>query len=462
MSYNPRQSNVFRSSQNQPPPSTRKQATLQADSYLMIPESTIVDCISELGVTFSLDDLRRPMPQKIQLVFEMFAELLMGVRRETVEPILRSASEQLDHPETLHDASALMAFYTSLRTLMHECDINDFTFNDLAKPDSKRLIKILSYVINFTRFREGKGGEIDEHFAKAEKVKEAIEARTNENEELAARLEALKMQRAREEPMIEEARKDVKALTEELYGMSKREKMLTAEWNKLKAEKEAHVKKLEDRSFFITKTKQEAEKIRPYIVDSPEKLQGVIVDMGATLAAEKAEADALERKGRALQTSADSFAVVESDVMAAIKIMEECEAELVKEEESARKAARHFDVLTQKQTEVREAERSEQRLQRQLQNATDKITRMRETGEAKSSSAQKKMRELKEAYKQLSKERAERDKDMEKKKIIIEKIEKEMADMKEKVEEEVNAAHAEFAKMKAHILLYISEMEQSI
>lgn len=72
------------------------------------------------------------------------------------------------------------------------------------------------------------------------------------------------------------------------------------------------------------------------------------------------------------------------------------------------------------------------------------------------------MRELKEAYKTLSKERAERDKDMERKKIRIERIEKEMADMKEKVEEEVTAAHAEFTKMKSHIELYISEIEQCI
>lgn len=103
-----------------------------------------------------------------------------------------------------------------------------------------------------------------------------------------------------------------------------------------------------------------------------------------------------------------------------------------------------------------------QRLQRQLQNATEKILRTRETGESKSSSAQNKMRELKEAYKALSKERSERDKDMEKKKIRIERIEKEMADLKEKLEDEVAAAHAEFSKMKSHIELYVSEMEQCI
>jgi kinetochore protein Nuf2 len=72
------------------------------------------------------------------------------------------------------------------------------------------------------------------------------------------------------------------------------------------------------------------------------------------------------------------------------------------------------------------------------------------------------MRELKEAYKALSKERAERDKDMEKKKIRIERIEKEMTDTKETLEEEVGTAHAEYTRLKSHIELYISKMEQCI
>ena len=72
------------------------------------------------------------------------------------------------------------------------------------------------------------------------------------------------------------------------------------------------------------------------------------------------------------------------------------------------------------------------------------------------------MLELKEEYGVLSRERNERDKEMERKKIRIERIEKEMADMKETVEMEVAAAHKEFVKMKSHVELYMSEMEQCI
>lgn len=366
MTFNPRQSNMFRSSQNQRPPGSaaggkrqQQQSNQQYENYLLIEDLEIVSCISELGIPFQLDDLKKPSPQKIQHVFEMFADLLMGIRKDTVEPIIRSASEQLEYPETQQDARTLMAFYVSLRTLMFECGIDDFTINDLAKPDAQRLTRILSYIINFTRFREERAGVIDEHFQKAEKAKEKIEQLYFENEELASRVQALRQQRAKEEPMIRRAKEVQKVLSEELYGFSKREKALTFDWNKLKQEKESYVKTLEERQFFITKTLQDADKIRPYIVDSPDKLQQIITDMGTSLSQEKAIVDGVERKNRALQTSADSFAIVEQDVVSAIKVMEECEAELVKEEESIRKAARHLEILTQRQTDVREVERNE-------------------------------------------------------------------------------------------------------
>ncbi|CAZ86109.1 unnamed protein product [Tuber melanosporum] len=441
----------------------QQQQQYAADNHLLLKDNELVDCISELGIPFQMEDLKKPSPQKIQLVFEMFADLLMGVRKETVEPVLNAAAQQvLEFPDTQTDSHTLMAFYVSLSQLMLECGIEDFTFNDLAKPDSTRLTRILSYVINFTRFREERAGVIDEHFGKAQKAKEKIEQLYFENEDLNNRLQELKMQRLKEEPMINKAKKVLSALVADLETVRKRQGALTNDLDRLKQLKVSHVQTLEDRQYLKVKTQQENNKIRPYIVDSPQKLQQVITDMANSLGAEKAAHDSLERKSRSLQTSADSFVIVEQDVAGCVKVMEEVEQELVKEEETSRRASRHTEILTVKQTEVHEVERSEKRLSRQLENATEKLRRARETGEGKAEAAQKRMLELKEAYGVLSRERSERDKEMERKKIRIERIEKEMADMKETVEAEVAAAHKEFAKMKSHVELYMSEMEQCI
>lgn len=65
----------------------------------------------------------KPNAQQIQMVFEWFAELLMNVTRETVEPAVRAAMEDAcgDYPDIVPaDTRNLMGFFISLRMLLME------------------------------------------------------------------------------------------------------------------------------------------------------------------------------------------------------------------------------------------------------------------------------------------------------------------------------------------------------
>ena len=87
------------------------------------PDREIAGCISDIGVQFSPEDLQKPNPQQIQKVFEWFAELLMNATRETVEPAMRAAAEDVcgEHMEIVpSDTRNLMGFYVSLRKLLVE------------------------------------------------------------------------------------------------------------------------------------------------------------------------------------------------------------------------------------------------------------------------------------------------------------------------------------------------------
>lgn len=75
---------------------------------------------------FSPEDLQKPNPQQIQKIFEWFAELLMNATRETVEPAMRAAAEDIcgEHMEIMPaDTRDLMGFYVSLRKLLVEVHI---------------------------------------------------------------------------------------------------------------------------------------------------------------------------------------------------------------------------------------------------------------------------------------------------------------------------------------------------
>jgi kinetochore protein Nuf2 len=74
-------------------------------------------------VPFTAADLSKPNPQQIQTVLEWFAELLTNTTRETVEPAMRAAAEDVfgDYSDIVPgDTRNLMGFFVSLRKLMIE------------------------------------------------------------------------------------------------------------------------------------------------------------------------------------------------------------------------------------------------------------------------------------------------------------------------------------------------------
>ena len=390
-------------------------------------DQEIIACLRELeGLSFSLEDLRKPTPPKVQHLYEYIVDTLMGMRRESVEALVRAAGAEQEFPQAQYDAALLMTFYRSLTQLMTECGVSDFTFNDLLKPDADRLRVNLSSVINFLRFRGERWDLVDKYFQKGEQTKKRIEELYFQNDDLAAKIEHLRDQRKREEPAIKEAQTKNKNLTLELRRLGKIQGDVINEYQVLKDEKQKLKDTLSDKQYNIEVLRRDCGKLQPYIVDSPEKLHQTINDLNNTLAAERAELDTTERQVRALNTSADSFAIVEQDVNSCIKLMEDCENELSKEEESIRKSNRHEEILHQKEAEVREHDRKEDRVKRLITNAKEKLEKARTQAAEKRASARKEMEKLAAEYETLSKERDATNKENDRTNLDIERKEKEV------------------------------------
>ena len=95
--------------------------------YLVCPwvqsDREIAGCISDTGMHFQPEDLLKPNPQQIQKVFEWFANLLMNITRETVDPAMRAATEDVcgEYGEVVPvDTRNLMGFYVAVRRLLLE------------------------------------------------------------------------------------------------------------------------------------------------------------------------------------------------------------------------------------------------------------------------------------------------------------------------------------------------------
>lgn len=69
----------------------------------------------------------------------------------------------LEFPELHDDSISQLAFLRAISRLMHSSGVNDFTMKDLHKPESSRVIRHLSAIINFAKFREEKNLAFQEY-----------------------------------------------------------------------------------------------------------------------------------------------------------------------------------------------------------------------------------------------------------------------------------------------------------
>lgn len=426
MAYNPRMS-IIPSHQTQ---SRSRKKEDDADAFMRLPDKEIVGCITDIGIPFTVADLQKPNPLQVQMIFEWFAELLLNATRETVEPAMRAAAEDVygEYSDVVPpDTRNLLGFYVSLRKLLLECGINDFSFNDLYKPNHDRLVKIFSYLINFVRFRESQTSVIDEHFNKAETTKSRIESLYGENQDMEGRLEDMKHNRRAMEAQVREKTARNEDLKKRLLELRRNQEKVAARLEEAKMKKGELAARLEEKTATKLATKQESAKLRPYAQQSPSALQSQLTELSNTLANEKSHIDALDRRSRALQTSGDSFAVVSTDVASCIKVLDEIASELAKEEEENLKNARQRDALSERGNNVREVERTEALLQRQLLKWNERTEKLREQSSAKAQEAKEKMDELRAVHRRLTEERTEKGKDMERRRVRIEQTEKKVS-----------------------------------
>lgn len=364
------------------------------------------------------------------MVFEHLGELLMNTTRDSIDPAMRAAADDVcaEFPEMVPiDTRLLMGFFVSLRRMMVECGVHDFSFNDLVRPTHERLVKIFSYTINFVRFREGQTNVIDENFNKAEGTKAQIETLYLENQDMEQRLEEMKRNRKAMEIAVKEKMKRNDELKARLLELRKGQERVAEQLERFKAEKSRSQGILEEKTEKLIRSRQESEKLRPYVLQSPAALQGVLSELSENLVRNRNQIDSLERRSRALQTSSDSFTVVYNDVQSCVKVLEEVSIELQKEEEEDARAAKNRDALAERGNSVREVEQNEKLLQRQLKKWDERTDDLRRKHKEKDEANKTKMEELRGIQKQLREERADKGREMERRRVRIEQTEKKVS-----------------------------------
>jgi kinetochore protein Nuf2 len=169
---------------------------------------------------------------------------------------------------------------------------------------------------------------------------------------------------------------------------------------------------------------REVLKLKPYTEQSPTALENALRTLNDKLSQEKSQIETLDRRARALQTSTDSFTVVAADVTSCTRLLADVQADLAKEEEELAKASRHKDALADRSNNVRDVERQEKLLQKQLSNVNARTEKLKNKADEEAERARRRMEELRDTHAKLAEERGEKGREMEKRRVRIEQTEK--------------------------------------
>jgi kinetochore protein Nuf2 len=359
----------------------------------------------------------------------------MSISRETVAPAMRAAAEdQVAHGadsevDRLYssDTRDLMGLFVMLRKLMVQCTITDFAFSDLYRPTHARLQKILSYVINFLRFRESQTRVIDAHFAESERTKLRVQQLFSEKERLEEKLEDLAA--GHEEKIKDNERKDreILGLKAKLLELDKKKRQLIADGKRNDENKERLKQGFTERGAYLEQVADEASKLKPYTLQKPDALETNLRELGVSLANDRITLENLEKRARELSTSAETFQGGRLDVEGATKAMADLAQDIQREEAELRKASRNRDLLSDRSATVREIEHQEMILQKQLEATAKRTQELRADHKEREETSLSNVALLREQQASLARERSEKGREMERLKVRIDVKEKQVS-----------------------------------
>ncbi|EEB05767.2 spindle pole body protein Nuf2 [Schizosaccharomyces japonicus yFS275] len=416
-------------------------------TFVSLSSAEILTCMNGLGIPFSKEDLTKPTPARVQALYEEFLYMFMGVTNQDVEGRLNKLREEVENLDSMQDTLMFMMFYQKVVQFMHKISVDDFSLRDLLKPEAARLRRILSGVINFAKCREQKLPLFDEYMQKRETILRICTSWRKVGPEEHS-----------QEPEIKQLQQENEVLRETLRTMKKTQLQAKAEYDKLKSEAKELMSKVQSTVFFIQSAVQEVDRLRSCIVHSPEKLKTTLTDMSSTLSADKLTLSQLEQKRRQLQTRSGALTLAETDLNSCIKALDECVLELEKLEQASQLCYTNRELYDQRLLTQKETEFRKEQLLRQLHNAKEKLDREQRFGASKLAAAQERIDKTREEYQIISQERAQKLKETEKKKALITSLEQQIHKAHEDAEYQMQAIKTEFAKLSAHVELYMAEM----
>uniref|UniRef100_A0A0D9Z9U5 Kinetochore protein Nuf2 N-terminal domain-containing protein n=1 Tax=Oryza glumipatula TaxID=40148 RepID=A0A0D9Z9U5_9ORYZ len=304
------------------------------------------------------EDIANPQPDLLPAVISNFlATVVDPTGADDLDGQLGfDALASLDNPEHYREGIRVLRLHKRANAFLESIQFPGFTLRDLLRPDPRRLVQVLSALINFLYYRDEKLAllqpiihefpNLDERCMELN-AKIAEHQKAIADQELAAQMEV---------PMVQQLEAEVNSLKQKLLEYNKKQLALRANATAINDKKEeTHRKVIAKSDFELVKLAQENSKLLSKIVQSPEKLQRALEEKKTARAelknAEKIAMQSVQEKTATLEIYSKGYEKL-SKHSSKIQALQEQERVKAKEKERDQIVADENQKLAALRSEV--------------------------------------------------------------------------------------------------------------
>ncbi|CAG8627793.1 13817_t:CDS:10, partial [Dentiscutata heterogama] len=435
--------------------------------FPILKDAEIEEFFHELSVDFTAQDMKKPTTARIFIAYGFIVEYIIGATAEDwgdtdwsshLEMRLRKRIPGYDRPEFYSESMKMMAIYKRMKKVMVAIGMDQFSFYDVLRPEVSRLRIFLSAAINFIRFREDQLHIFNEYEKHSEELMKHNEELSERYKMLFEQVERSKRKRIEDENIVKELVQENAHLMSSMRELKKKQTGLLNEIASLKSTKAEAEEKINNTQFLVVTAKQVLEKLKSRIVVNPEKLKQTIEEMNQTMSKEKDAMLGLGKKVREIQAKVENLSIVEEEISACNKILDEVINQRNKCEKANKDLRDLQEEIENKRQHSRELQKKEQLLSRQKQNLEDRLQRQREKHKQRVTETEKKIEALQAEYDRILEERKDSENKAAQQKKIYDEMSAKCTDLFQSWNKEKAEIESEFKTLKDRIEGYHQEI----
>lgn len=457
------------------------------DAFPLLDFKELSICLQTMEFTASEELISRPTSQYIKTLFEELVDIFMGLSVQLTEQLshnlikrnnefnLNDSQQDEDNNNNNNnndfdakkdDTSQLIPLLILFRCSMaflEKCGVHDFTIMDLKKPESQRIRRILSAVINFARFREERMKDCEpiaqvceEYSEEVRKSEAEIVLVQNDIDKLASQVEE-DHQGQRKSTLIQLNNYNSR-LESELKKLQWSQEQLQLEHARYREQKYGLAEQIEDLLYLLQEEGVKVEKFRKFTMVNPSELQAILNDLKSNLD----ETENQLRNGETiLQNRAKTIRAIklaEDELKTILTIVQNIVDDLGHLEEEGNELEKQAEQRDREKADIEDIENLIHLTERQLSNLEEKILNTNKQASEKRADAEKRLQKLEEEYARLTDERGVREKRMDQNRLTILSLEEDINKMTGVFDREKRNIETAVAKLNAHIKTYLSDM----